>query len=132
MRHEKALSFAMNVAKPPARPTDFAGTWKNQLGSKMTLVHTGDALTGQYLSVVSGSGSSIQGDLVGWASGRMISFSVNWVTPSITSWIGHLVTENGKDVVETLWQMATELQAPADPNELWENIFAGADRFERI
>jgi len=130
MDHEKALALAPAAAA--AAQIDFTGTWKNELGSEMTLVQNGSVLTGKYESAVSGGGGKILGDLSGWGSGRLISFSVNWPSDAITAWVGHLVTENGSDAMETLWQMATRMPDPTDPNELWESVLSGADRFTKV
>ncbi len=130
MRHEKALGFRQGDSR--VITVQFTGTWKNELGSEMTLVQTGQSLTGKYESVVSGKGHKITGELSGWANQRLISVSVNWPTPAITAWVGHLVREDGKDAIETLWQMTTGMQNPEDPSELWESVFAGADRFVRV
>jgi avidin family protein len=58
MRHEKALRF--RPANNRVTPVDFTGTWKNELGSEMTLVQTDQSLTGKYESVVSGVGGKIK------------------------------------------------------------------------
>jgi avidin family protein len=105
---------------------------KNERGSEMTLAQTGQSLTGKYESVVSGAGGKITGELSGWANQRLISVSVNWPTTAITAWVGYLAREDGKDAIETLWQMTTGMQNPEDPSELWESVFAGADRFVRV
>ena len=80
---------------------------------------------------VSGGGGTVTGLLVGWADGQVVSFSVNWPQPSITAWVGHLVTEDGNDAIETLWNLATTLPNPDDPAELWDSVLTGADRFVR-
>ncbi len=54
MRHEKALGFRQGDSR--VITVQFTGTWKNELGSEMTLVQTGQSLTGKYESVVSGKG----------------------------------------------------------------------------
>jgi hypothetical protein len=113
MRHEEALRF--RPANNRVIPLEFTGTWKDELGSEMTLVQTGQSLTGKYESVVSGAGGKITGELSGWANQRLISVSVNWPTTAITAWVGHLVREDGKDAIETLWQMTTGMQILKTP-----------------
>jgi len=97
----------------------------------MNLQIAGDNVTGTYTSTVSSSGGTISGPITGFVSGRIISFAVNWPNASITAWVGHMVTEGGLDAIETLWHLATNTPNPADPNELWESVLAGADRFIR-
>ena len=128
MKHEKAV--ALGMAPAPAA-FDFAGHWKNELNSTMELTVVGDVVTGTYTSAVSGTGQQIVGPITGFASGRIISFVVNWPNASITAWVGHAVTEAGADIIETLWHLATVMPKPADPDELWESVLAGADRFHR-
>ena len=134
MRHEKALALAPGQGESRAAraAVDFTGTWKNELGSEMTIVQAGQALTGKYISPVSGGGGPVIGLLVGWADGQVISFTVNWPQPSITAWVGHLVTEDGTEAIETLWHLATTMANPDDPTELWESVLAGADRFVQV
>jgi|ERR1051326_5212042 hypothetical protein len=128
MKHEQAQRLVPAI---PPRPANFAGHWENELQSTMELRISGNAVTGTYTSNVSGGGGPIAGAIIGVVSGHIISFIVDWPTPSITSWIGHLVKEDGVDVIETLWHLATPTENPDDPNELWASIYAGADRFHR-
>ena len=134
MKHEDALALvravtarARMVAAVAAR---FEGTWKNELGSTMTLTVSGSKVTGTYQSAVSGGSAPVVGELQGWINGAVISFAVNWEN-STTAWVGHHVLEDGAEAIETLWQLATRLQNPDDPNDVWESILAGADRFVR-
>jgi hypothetical protein len=101
MRHDKAL--ARSTTKATAAP-NFGGTWINELNSSMTLHVQGAEISGTYTSAVSGGGGPVSGDLSGYVNGNLISFVVNWPS-SITAWVGHLVQEDGEDVIETLWQM---------------------------
>ena len=128
MKHEDALALAPAA---PGTQADFSGHWKNELKSTMDLTVSGSAVTGTYTSHVSGGGGPITGPIVGFVSGHTISFIVNWPSASITAWVGHLVKERHHEVIETLWQLATPTTNPNDPTELWESVFAGADRFHR-
>jgi hypothetical protein len=54
MKHESALAIGLNaVAQMP--PADFAGTWINELKSRMELMVSDDQVVGRYTSAVSGS-----------------------------------------------------------------------------
>lgn len=138
MKHEDALAFvraasragdrAIAAARP--EPVNFAGAWKNELGSTMTLTVTGSKVTGTYESQVSGGGGPVVGELQGWVNGAVISFVVNW-TNSTTAWVGHHVQEGRAEAIETLWELAVRLQNPEDSTDLWESVLAGADRFVR-
>ena len=52
---------------------NFSGKWRNQLGSTMSVVTSGQSITGRYISPVSGGGGAVEGDLVGWTDGDLIS-----------------------------------------------------------
>jgi hypothetical protein len=128
-KQERALSLA---ARGQPAAANFAGAWKNEYGSTMTLAVTGTMLSGVYISEVSGANKKTQGALTGYVNGDLIAFAVRWEeSASITAWVGHLVVENGTEAIETLWQMSTQTPSAEDPNELWQSVFAGSDRFTR-
>ena len=129
MLHEHALAQVKQASRVP---TGFSGTWQNELGSTMTIAVSGTQVTGTYDSAVSGGGGPAKGDLAGYVNGSLISFVVEWQVAAITAWVGHLVVENGNAAIETLWQMTTSTNNPEDPKELWDAVFAGADRFVRV
>lgn len=141
MKHEHALqltaklaagtSKAKRSALAAASPSPFAGHWKNQMGSTMDLTVQGSIVSGQYSSADSSTGKTTTGALSGVINDHVIAFSVNWPSPSITSWTGHLVTENGSAIIETLWFLAMEMEDPNDQSKLWSSVFSGADRFVR-
>ena len=125
-KQERALSLA---ARSQPVTANFAGTWNH---STMTLAVTGNMLSGIYTSEVSGAHKKTQGTLTGYVNGDLIAFSVRWEeSASITAWVGHLVVENGTEAIETLWQMTTQTPSAEEPNELWQSVFAGSDRFTR-
>ena len=127
MRLEPALSrSALGTA-----PLNLGGDWKNELQSEMHLEQNGSALTGHYKSYKNDAGEiAAEGSLVGWVSGKLIAFSVNWDgLDSITSWVGqHVDDDRDGPRLATLWQMT---QAVRDGSE-WESIKAGADTFWRV
>jgi len=110
---------------------NFAGTWRNQLGSTMKLTIVGDLVSGSYESAVSSSGSTIVGKLTGYTNGDLISFVVNWPSAAITAWVGQLINDDGYDIVQTLWQMTTNIPDASEPTSMWQSVFAGTDRFHR-
>src|SRR4051794_19174349 len=101
------LSHALGRAAPgTGASVDFSGTWKNELHSQMTLVQTGDTLSGEYQSAVSGGGSSTTGALQGYVDGDLISFIVHWNDfQAITAWVGQLDPNAPEETIATLWQM---------------------------
>jgi hypothetical protein len=123
------LEESLYRAKPGTGTTfDFAGTWKNTLGSKMTVVQTGDTFSGEYESAVSDRGGSTIGDLQGYVDGDLIAFVVHWRDfEAITSWVGQLVPKRSPHAIQTLWQMVKEVASGAE----WSSINSGADEFTR-
>lgn len=112
---------------------DFSGEWQNQLGSIMDLSMSGQSLSGRYKSPVSGDGTSVGGDLVGWVDGDLISFTVNWTTPaSLTAWTGQLVDESGRETIKTLWHLVKNIADADEENGLWTSTLTGTDSFWRI
>ena len=124
--------LALRKAGPPGtRTVDFSGSWRNQLGSQMDLTVSGNSISGQYQSAVSGESGPITGDLVGFINGDLISFVVNWPSAAITAWVGQMINDNGYDVIITLWQMTMNVSETDEPTGMWQSILAGTDRFHR-
>lgn len=125
MQQEKSLGRALAGT---GASVDFAGTWKNELTSEMTLVQTNDVLTGSYESAVSSGGGKTVGDLQGYVDGDLIAFIVHWRDfQAITSWVGQLVPNAPEETVKTLWQMTKQVAS----GEEWSSINAGSDTFTR-
>jgi hypothetical protein len=130
MQHEQAIALA-TTAPAQTHKVDFSGYWTNDLEqSHMTLAQDGHSVTGAYSSP-DGKGGTITGQLLGCANGNVISFTVDWPNPSISAWIGHMVTENDNEGIETLWHLALFMPHPNDPTKLWTAMLAGSDRFTR-
>jgi hypothetical protein len=130
MKHESALAIGLNaVAQVP--PANFAGTWINDLKSRMELMISDDQVVGRYTSAVSGSIGLLRGYITGTISGRAIAYTVNWQNGAVTSGIGHLVNRNGEEWLRTLWHLAFCTPNPGDLSELWESVLSGTDRFHR-
>lgn len=128
MKHERALAKVDTIA---GAPFDFAGRWKNQYGSSMELRVSGQTLTGTYQSAVSSSGNAITGNLVGFINGDLITFSVNWPTAAITSWVGQVIKDGGNDVIVTLWHMTVNVSDASEPTGMWQSVYSGTDSFRR-
>jgi hypothetical protein len=139
MQHEKVLgkvfgATAVHAVAAPAAFAGFAGKWKNQYGSVAEFTVTGSDVTGTYTSAVSSGGGSISGPIVGHTTGDIISFAVLWPSakPSITTWAGQVIDDNGSEVLKTLWYLVTDIQDASEPTGLWAATYAGADEFTRI
>ncbi len=125
MLQEKSLQRS---ASGTGANINFAGTWVNELGSEMTLVQTGDTLTGEYTSTKSDGGGKTSGFLQGYVDGDLISFIVHWEEyQAITSWVGQLEPGSPKETIKTLWQMTKQVPQ----GEEWASINSGSDSFVR-
>ena len=95
MKHESALAIGLNaVAQVP--PANFAGTWINDLKSRMELMISDDQVVGRYTSAVSGSIGLLRGYITGTISGRAIAYTVNWQNGAVTSGFQHNLRPVGK------------------------------------
>ena len=97
----------------------------------MTLSVTGSEVRGTYESPVSSTGGPVTGALVGFVNGDRISFVVNWPTGSLTAWVGHLAVHDGKETIDTLWQMVRGAADTHDADEAWQATLSGTDVFHR-
>lgn len=140
MSHEKLL--AQLIAKNAARLAgmagrtlpDFSGSWTNELQSTMDLAINGSAVSGTYTSIVSNTGATVSGPIIGYVVGDVIAFSVLWPASasSITSWVGQIVVgDNNVEQLDTLWHMIVNGDDAEDPASIWTTIHAGADQFHR-
>ncbi|HWL81643.1 MAG TPA: avidin/streptavidin family protein [Roseomonas sp.] len=125
------LKILAHAAPAEPKAPDFSGARKNELGSEMTLTVQGGKLSGRYKSTVSSGGKEIEGELTGHVNGDLIAFTVNWPTAAITAWVGQVVSVGGKDNIQTLWQMTTNIPEAQEPKGLWHSVYAGTDTFAR-
>jgi hypothetical protein len=108
---------------------DFAGTWRNQIGSTMTITVAGQAVTGEYVSTDSSNNTTAKGRLVGSVDGDLIAFVVNWDDYlSLTAWTGQLVGAK----LKTLWLLVKDTAEDDEALKLWQSTNAGADEFTKI
>jgi hypothetical protein len=115
-----------------APPVDFSGTWRNQLNSDMEIVQTGEEIRGSYRTEVGAPGNSVRFPLVGFATGDLIAFSVNFGEyGSLTGWTGQHTVRGNQEEIQTLWHLARNVTDPDEPDQLWSGILAGADTFVR-
>lgn len=128
---ERALAKA---APTPAadQQIDYEGRWYNQLESWMDLTLSGPKLSGKYFSAVGGpNDEGVEGELRGYVSGDLISWVVRWPAASITAWTGQVVSRNGTNVIEALWQMSANIPDEKEPRGMWQAVMAGIDHFHR-
>jgi len=117
----------------PVPTIDFSGKWRNELHSEMTLqVDAQGNVTGKYKTGVGTPAPSEEFNLVGFASGDLLSFTVNFGTyGSLASWAGQHTEENGTGVIKTIWLLARNVKDPDEPKNLWGAVLTGYDNFQR-
>ncbi|XP_033020673.1 avidin-like [Lacerta agilis] len=123
----------------PASPT-LAGTWVNELGSKMVLNPPDDSgqFTGSYLTAVSAAQKPIQvsplvgaqHDPKGAEEEYTFGFLVNWsFSDSIAAFAGQrFVDDEGKETLETTWLLRQKVESHGDD---WEATRVGRNVFTR-
>jgi hypothetical protein len=134
MHLEKALTVPLRDAGT-TRAVQFEGVWTNQLGSTMDLRVSGAAVSGEYVSRVSGKsgGGEVRGDLVGYVAEDVISFVVKWRlgSASMTTWVGQVVPEDGEEILRTLWHLIRDIPDPEEQSGAWAAVLTGTDAFRR-
>jgi hypothetical protein len=130
IRHFSSISTPA-AASPPS--VNFDGTWKNELKSDMTIQVTAGKVTGKYRTGVGDPTPAEEFDLVGFAAGDQISFTVNFSKyGSLTSWVGqHTIDKNGIEVIMTMWLLSKNVADPDEPTKLWGSVLTGYDNFVR-
>jgi hypothetical protein len=131
---EQWLAWKTEGVETDKPEIDFAGVWKNELKSEMTLEVKGNVVTGKYRTAVGAPGEYEEFDITGTVNGDLISFIVSWGKyGSITAWVGqHSVDESGEnDFLETNWQLVKNIGEAAEPKALWGDVITGSDVFTR-
>lgn len=131
---KQAVLQAPKPESKAASSVNFNGRWINELGSTMVLsVSNTGAITGKYKTAVGSPTANEEFDVVGFASGDLITFSANFGRyGSLTSWAGQLTEDaNGSAVIKTLWLLTENVPDAEEPDKLWGSILAGANNFTR-
>ena len=131
MQHEKAIAVSSKKPNGIPTPANFAGQWRNQYGSTVMLNVTGNTISGDYMSAVSGGGGSVTGPLRGFVAGDLISFAVLWPNGSMTTWVGQIVDDEVDPRIKTLWHLVMNEENEEEVTDLWTTVLAGADEFIR-
>lgn len=132
MKH--GLLQAPKEANKAASSVNFNGKWINDLGSTMTLVvSSAGVVSGKYKTAVGSPTADEEFDVVGFASGDLITFSANFGRyGSLTSWAGQLTeSADGSALLKTLWLLTENVPDAEEPTKLWGSILAGANNFTR-
>lgn len=128
MRHETALLNAVCLDRLAGVSGPFAGNWKNELKSTMSLEVNGSRVKGRYTSVESETGKIATGLIVGTVNGNIITFVVDWDgLAATTTWSGQLVEIDGEQKIQTLWLLNKYVDGTA--KELWQTTLIGTDTF---
>jgi len=128
----KHFSSIKKLASIPAPGINFDGTWKNELSSDMTIKVVGGHVSGKYRTGVGAPTPAEEFDIVGFVSGDQISFSADFGKyGSLASWVGQHTTENGVEVIKTLWLLSKNVADANEPKNIWGSVLTGYDNFIR-
>lgn len=129
----KHFSRIKSTAGAPVPTVNFNGKWRNELNSEMNLtVDVQGNVTGKYKTGVGTPAPTEEFNLVGFASGDLLSFTVNFgAYGSLTSWSGQHTVENKTEVIKTMWLLARNVKDPDEPANLWGAVLVGYDNFQR-
>ncbi|HSI85254.1 MAG: avidin/streptavidin family protein [Candidatus Methylacidiphilales bacterium] len=123
-------SFSSNSA--PLPNVAFSGHWRNEIGSEMKLAVISGNVTGKYFTGI-GWMRTEGVDLVGFATGDIISFNVNFGRVSaLTGWVGQMTRDGEEDIIKTMWLMTTDVPDDQEAQRLWSSFTTGADTFRRV
>ena len=130
------LQYFSTIQSLQAEPTptvNFNGKWRNDLRSEMDLnVDAAGAVTGIYRTAVGSPGNKEEFPLAGFATGDLLSFTVNFGKyGSLTSWAGQHTVEGGAEKIRTMWLLARNVVESKEEKEMWGAILTGADTFRR-
>ncbi len=127
------FSTIKSATSAPTPSVNFNGKWRNDLKSEMDLTVDGaGAVAGVYRTGVGSPGATEEFFLAGFASGDLLSFSVNFGKyGSLTSWSGQHTTEGGAERIKTMWLLARNVADADEPKEMWGAVLTGADVFRR-
>jgi hypothetical protein len=147
MNHESALEQAFSAPNAPAaksQPPGWAGLWKTQKGSTVTLSASGDVLagvdgalaavpiSGEIVSAKGGNVSVRSAQLAGFAAGNLVSFVALWSDGSQSVWTCRLVSVGQPSPrLEATWTLLTEFFDPKDQRTIGRPTLAGADELIR-
>jgi hypothetical protein len=130
-----AFSSILSIAGEP-RPTEnlnFDGTWVNELGSTMRLSVSEDGkIRDEYRTAVGSPTAGEVFELVGFATGDLISFTVNFGKyGTLTSWVGQHTNEGEGAIIKTMWLLAQNVPDLQEPSKLWGSVLTGYNNFTR-
>ncbi|XP_061463326.1 avidin-like [Rhineura floridana] len=137
-----AASLAPAVSEKGELPAkcSLAGSWVNELGSRMVISPANEAglFSGSYLTAVSASANAIRGSplqggqhLASDGAQPTFGFTVHWTfSDSTTAFVGQcFLDEKGAETLETMWllreQVATQAQG-------WKATRVGSNVFIRV
>lgn len=116
---------------------NLAGTWYNELGSKIELVVRNDGTIEGVYEVVPGGVVNIYkavgaADMSAFEGNRSFGFVVSWNNNyqnqhSITAWSGQYRRIDGEEVLTATWLLTRETR----PQDGWASTLVGSDVFKR-
>ena len=120
------------IPSPPPS-LDFSGKWYNQRGSEMDLIVNGSLITGTYKTKVGSPDDKDLFYLMGFVTGDLISFTVNFGKfGTLTAWSGQVAKEGDEpEMIHTTFVAAVNIADADEPDAIWGGVKAGSDFFRR-
>lgn len=113
---------------------NFDGRWTNKLGSSMELEvdQNSGMVSGEYRTAVGEPEPGESFSITGFVQGDLLAFCVNFAEhSSLAAWTGQATSDNGQEVIRTLWHLANDVEDPLEPMNLWGSTRTGSDEFRR-
>lgn len=109
------------------------GTWRNSLGSELTLHVTEEhALLGSFRPPPA-DGMPLAHPVHGFADGSAFACCVDFGEHgSVASWTGHHVIDDAGERLETLWLLARSTDETGAGAPAWGSLLTGANSFVRL
>jgi hypothetical protein len=111
---------------------DFEGQWYNQHGSDMELTVKKGKVTGVYRTRVGAPGDAEEFDLVGFCSGDLLTFTVNFGKyGSLTAFAGQNTEDDKGERIDMFWHLVKDVRDGSEPDQMWAALLTGMDVFRR-
>ncbi|MDX7902465.1 avidin/streptavidin family protein [Acinetobacter baumannii] len=116
-----------------AEEINFLGEWVNELGSTLIIKSANNQqITGEYKTAKGAPTPTESFPLVGFISGDLISFTVNFgIYGSLTSWVGQHTIEKAKEVIKSTWVLAKNIKDEDEDKNIWGSVLTGSNSFTR-
>lgn len=109
------------------------GTWYNQHGSELELEVDGEGrVTGRFRTGVGTPAPVEEFEVRGFCWQELVAFVVDFGRyHCLTAWVGHVVSVQGRQGLDSMWQMTVRVPGKDEARRVWRGVWSGADLFMR-